>query len=248
MKEREYESDGERLRAREREHESKIERERARVRQRQTGTETKKTSKMSSFHQNVHQDMPLLAEAVRQAFEQGLVQGALARQGLDVRVRLMGAPRPTVGRAIQVTASAKLCGNGYVNTPAEECDDGNSMAGDGCSSDCKVEDGFFCSASSSAGSIARMSTCHTSCGDLIVAGREECEDGNYDNDDGCSSYCRVEEHWRCIKRSNVQTPQGRPFGSWNCLPLPSCGVNGLSVELCCCISVLLSSAKRCLIV
>lgn len=26
----------------------------------------------------------------------------------------------------------------------EECDDGNSVSGDGCSSDCTVEEGYLC--------------------------------------------------------------------------------------------------------
>jgi len=36
------------------------------------------------------------------------------------------------------------CGNGSVET-GEQCDDGNSSDGDGCSKDCKTESGFMCS-------------------------------------------------------------------------------------------------------
>lgn len=42
--------------------------------------------------------------------------------------------------------ATKLCGNG-VREATEECDDGNSALGDGCSTACKVESGFVCSAS-----------------------------------------------------------------------------------------------------
>jgi cysteine-rich repeat protein len=64
------------------------------------------------------------------------------------------------------------------------------------------------------------------CGDLVQVGDEECEDGNFNGGDGCDQSCRVEKHWRCVKRSNVFTAQGTPFGKWSCAPLPSCGVYG----------------------
>ena len=32
-----------------------------------------------------------------------------------------------------------FCGDGAVNLPGEECDDGNKIVGDGCSPDCKIE-------------------------------------------------------------------------------------------------------------
>jgi len=35
------------------------------------------------------------------------------------------------------------CGNGSLD-PGEECDDRNYNNGDGCSSTCKIEDGFKC--------------------------------------------------------------------------------------------------------
>jgi len=35
------------------------------------------------------------------------------------------------------------CGDETVD-PGEQCDDGNTANGDGCSSECKVEDGFVC--------------------------------------------------------------------------------------------------------
>lgn len=34
-----------------------------------------------------------------------------------------------------------LCGNGILETPYEECDDGNTVSGDGCSSTCQIEEG-----------------------------------------------------------------------------------------------------------
>lgn len=37
----------------------------------------------------------------------------------------------------------------------------------------------------------------TTCGDLFVDGQENCEDGNVDDGDGCSSSCQVEGGWTC---------------------------------------------------
>ena len=49
-------------------------------------------------------------------------------------------------------AASGQCGNGYVVIAAqigdevysEQCDDGNTIDGDGCSSDCMIEPGFEC--------------------------------------------------------------------------------------------------------
>jgi len=68
-------------------------------------------------------------------------------------------------------ASACHCGDGAVNQPTEECDDGNIVNNDGCSGVCKIEH----------------------CGDGILQTNEECDDGNLVNGDGCSSECDIEE-------------------------------------------------------
>ena len=44
-------------------------------------------------------------------------------------------------------AHAAVCGDG-VHDPAEDCDDGNSAAGDGCAAACTVETGWSCAAAS----------------------------------------------------------------------------------------------------
>jgi hypothetical protein len=67
-------------------------------------------------------------------------------------------------------APTQTCGNG-VREGTEQCDDGNTTGGDGCSSTCGVE---------------------AICGDGTVEGGEECDDGNRTDGDGCSSVCRVE--------------------------------------------------------
>jgi cysteine-rich repeat protein len=60
------------------------------------------------------------------------------------------------------------CGDGEV-AGAEECDDGNLLAGDGCRSDCTAE----------------------VCGDLILDPQEQCDDGNVISGDGCQANCAL---------------------------------------------------------
>ena len=49
------------------------------------------------------------------------------------------------------------------------------------------------------------------CGDGISSEDEECDDGNTNNHDGCSSVCLIESGWECT---------GEPS---TCTPEPSCG-------------------------
>ncbi|MGB5522898.1 MAG: DUF4215 domain-containing protein [Polyangiales bacterium] len=70
------------------------------------------------------------------------------------------------------TVRTAACGDGFITSP-EECEDGNVLDGDGCSSDCMVEGGPFC-------------------GDGAVDDGEECDDGNARDGDGCSTACEFE--------------------------------------------------------
>jgi cysteine-rich repeat protein len=111
------------------------------------------------------------------------------------------------------------CGNGAIAI-GELCDDGNTMAGDGCDATCRTEVGFTCTGEPS---ICRMmeppgvcsdgmvdrgeecdeggetAACDTDCtfvrcGDMLVnamAG-EGCDDGNSTNGDGCAATCEEE--------------------------------------------------------
>jgi cysteine-rich repeat protein len=63
----------------------------------------------------------------------------------------------------------QICGNGVLEG-IEECDDGNTMSGDGCDANCT----------------------RTRCGNGIVTAGEQCDDGNTIPGDGCSALCRVE--------------------------------------------------------
>jgi cysteine-rich repeat protein len=55
----------------------------------------------------------------------------------------------------------------------EECDDGNTADGDGCSASCTNE-------------VTPV------CGDGILQSGEECDDGNTADGDGCSATCATE--------------------------------------------------------
>ena len=73
-----------------------------------------------------------------------------------------------------------VCGNGVIET-GEQCDDGNSVSGDGCSATCQQENGW-----------TEPSQCATTCGDGVVAGNEQCDDGNNVSGDGCREDCTAE--------------------------------------------------------
>lgn len=67
--------------------------------------------------------------------------------------------------------SLAACGNGELEGD-EDCDDGNSDDGDGCSWRCTLEPAV--------------------CGDEEQEPGEQCDDGNLANGDGCDSFCQVE--------------------------------------------------------
>ena len=61
-----------------------------------------------------------------------------------------------------------LCGNGVINS-TENCDDGNTKDGDGCTASCQKN----------------------VCGDGVIwVGHEQCDDGNVVDGDGCDSKCQ----------------------------------------------------------
>lgn len=68
-----------------------------------------------------------------------------------------------------------VCGNGILES-GEQCDDGNTISGDGCSATCDIEH-----------------PAAQECGNGILEEGEECDDGNTINGDGCDSACQIEE-------------------------------------------------------
>ena len=68
-------------------------------------------------------------------------------------------------------AQDPTCGNGITELPLEQCDDGNAQDGDGCDSQCQIED---------------------KCGNGVLDAGEDCGDGCLLNGDGCDAFCNTE--------------------------------------------------------
>jgi len=92
------------------------------------------------------------------------------------------------------------CGDGVVD-PGEQCDDGNTVDGDGCSKSCTfevlttgvcgngvVEPGEECDDGNTDPTDGCTNAC-TICGNGIVSPGEQCDDGNLVDGDGCASDC-----------------------------------------------------------
>ena len=79
-----------------------------------------------------------------------------------------------------MSGSTGFCGDGILNNN-EQCEDGNTVSLDGCSSVCEVEIGWDCS----------LGVCVRRCGNLVVDVGETCDDGNLLSGDGCDDGCQV---------------------------------------------------------
>jgi cysteine-rich repeat protein len=99
------------------------------------------------------------------------------------------------------TAPPAPCGNGSLDS-GEECDDGNTIDGDGCNADCErgicgngrldsneqCDDGNLIDGDGCDGNCTQ-----TGCGNGIVTAGEECDDENDHNGDGCDRNCLREQ-------------------------------------------------------
>lgn len=83
--------------------------------------------------------------------------------------------------------SGPACGDGEINQDNEECDDGNSLPGDGCSGRCEEEPYFVC------GEPGEACVSTIACGDGLLDPGEFCDDGNTVTDDGCSDDCLFQD-------------------------------------------------------
>lgn len=98
--------------------------------------------------------------------------------------------------------SCPECGN-TVTDPGEQCDDGNTIDGDGCADGCIDEfcgdgvindNGAEVCDDGAGNSDTDPDACRTdctpsSCGDGVTDSGEECDDGNTVEDDGCTTSC-----------------------------------------------------------
>lgn len=105
------------------------------------------------------------------------------------------------------------CGDGVVDD-GEECDDGNSLPGDGCNGACKVEPFYDCG-------DGTKCVFTIVCGDGVVDRGEVCDDGNTKDGDGCSADCTQQDaSYVCIPGQACQRlyecGDGRVNGSDEC--------------------------------
>lgn len=104
-----------------------------------------------------------------------------------------------------------IIGNGRIDPPTtnpetgitliEECDDRNTLSGDGCSDTGHIEDGFVCIG-------AGRNACHASeapavCGNAQIETDEVCDDGNTRDDDTCSFDCKRVFAAQVVPEENV---------------------------------------------
>src|SRR5664280_523445 len=140
------------------------------------------------------------------------------------------------------------CGDGKVNQPSEQCDDGNTIAGDGCNGACQIEPNYTCPPAGGA------CTLNFRCGDGVVNPGEACDEGQYQGSPGCSADCKTQDPgYKCVAGQacvplyvcgNGRIEQGETCdppnpgngcsatcqteAGWRCVPgsctrLPSCG-------------------------
>jgi cysteine-rich repeat protein len=102
-----------------------------------------------------------------------------------------GTGAAAAGAIVPARTVCTRCGNLVVEL-GEQCDDGNTVSGDGCSATCTVEPGFSCGRA-----VGANSTLCQRCGNGRIEGTESCDDGNIVPGDGCSRLCEIEEGWAC---------------------------------------------------
>ncbi|MEO8548849.1 MAG: DUF4215 domain-containing protein, partial [Kofleriaceae bacterium] len=93
-----------------------------------------------------------------------------------------------------VRGGGGTCGNGVLDQN-ERCDDGNAIAGDGCSGTCTVESTYTCTGA--------PSVCTTTCGNGTLNTGEVCDDGARVAGDGCSATCQIETGYACAGTPSV---------------------------------------------
>lgn len=105
-----------------------------------------------------------------------------------------GGPVSTGGEGVGVDLSGGVttrpgggtCGDGIIER-SEQCDDGNTDSGDGCSRICQIEANWDCPTEGEACTYLGV------CGNGILTTNKVCDDSNTESDDGCSGDCQTVE-------------------------------------------------------
>src|SRR6185369_3115515 len=127
----------------------------------------------------------------------------------------------------RVAVADDNCGNEIVDG-FDECDDGNTVNGDGCDNNCYVTacgngivtEGEECDDGNRLDDDACVADCvSASCGDGYVDSEvEECDDGNSDENDACTSACTIA---RCgdgfVARGSEECDDGNTSSEDDCL-------------------------------
>lgn len=102
--------------------------------------------------------------------------GSSTGSGIVLPPRDGGVDRPAGGH----------CGDGVLQRN-EQCDDGNTVSGDGCNAVCQIEANWVCP---TPGQPCKFLG---TCGNGILTSNKACDDGNTASGDGCSSDCQTVE-------------------------------------------------------
>jgi cysteine-rich repeat protein len=111
------------------------------------------------------------------------------------------------------------CGDGHVDAD-EECDDGNVLSNDGCTSACRLEtshcgdgitevateqcdDGNNVSGDGCSANCQRETVPPMNCGNGVIDAGETCDDHNLATGDGCGATCQVEQGYVCTGAPSV---------------------------------------------
>ncbi len=151
-------------------------------------------------------------------------------------------PSVLVDRTLPPCSGPQACGDG-TERGDEECDDGNTLSCDGCSSSCQSEvcgNGRLdchdeCDEQNAQNGDGCDVNCRiTGCGNGIRTDGEACDDGNSSGCDLCSPLCTVEACGNGVLDCGEDCDDGNTAAEDGCEPtcrigaLPSCGDNRLN--------------------
>lgn len=115
--------------------------------------------------------------------------------------------RRGTGAVLDAAAPEGRCGDGK-RAFTEKCDDGNTVDGDGCDSNCTP----------------------TGCGNEVISTGEQCDDGNLAGGDGCDPTCQAEQQTCAPQMCSTYTFDCSTLFPGDCVCLQSAESGGLCVN------------------